>query len=212
MAENSKEIGGLLKGLLKEQSLSMRKLGQLAGIDPAVISKIVNGKRKATPEHLQRFAEHLSVPISRLYEAAGYPLGPSSERNDSIGQIQDILETAHLMDGEFRLEDVKEELAKYEELSQTGEGTGKILSQFDDKVKKVAGMGPFIQQLQDMYEKFSLKKGTKTELALMGGALLYFIAAVDCIPDYLFPVGYLDDAVVIHWAMNALPMKKTKTI
>ncbi|SID45296.1 Uncharacterized conserved protein [Mycobacteroides abscessus subsp. abscessus] len=116
------------------------------------------------------------------------------------------------MDGEFRLEDVKEELAKYEELSQTGEGTGRILSQFDEKVKKVAGMGPFIQQLQEMYEKFSLKKGTKTELALMGGALLYFIAAVDCIPDYLFPVGYLDDAVVIHWAMNALPMKKTKTI
>jgi uncharacterized membrane protein YkvA (DUF1232 family)/DNA-binding Xre family transcriptional regulator len=208
MAENSKEIGRLLKDLLKERSLSMRKLSQLTGIDPAVISKIGNGKRKATPEHLQRFADHLKVPISSLYEAAGYPVDPASERSESMDQIQAILETAHLMDGEFRLENVKEELAKYEELSQTGEGTDTILGQFDEKVKKVAGMGPFIQQLKEMYERFSGKKGTKMELALMGGALLYFIAAVDCIPDYLFPVGYLDDAVVIHWAMNALPMKK----
>jgi uncharacterized membrane protein YkvA (DUF1232 family)/DNA-binding Xre family transcriptional regulator len=208
MAENSKEIGRLLKDLLKERSLSMRKLSQLTGIDTAVISKIVNGKRKATPEHLQRFAGHLSVPIFKLYEAAGYPVDSTSGRDESIDHIQAILETVQLVDKEFRLEDVKQELEKYKQFSQTGEGTDTILRQFDEKVKKVAGMGPFIQQLKDMYERFSRKKGTKMELALMGGVLLYFIAAVDCIPDYLFPVGYLDDAVVIHWAMNALPMKK----
>ncbi|MGD6844650.1 DUF1232 domain-containing protein [Bacillus infantis] len=208
MAENSNEIGRLLKDQLQERSLSMRKLGQVTGIDTAVISKIVNGKRKATPEHLRRFADHLNVPISKLYEAAGYPVESASGRDESIDHIQAILEATQLADKEFRLEDVKQELEKYKHISQTEEGIKTILSRFHEKVKNVAGMGPFIEQLQEMYERFTQKKGTKMELAIMGGALLYFITAVDCIPDYLFPVGYLDDALVIHWAINALPLKK----
>ncbi|MGM0904503.1 MAG: DUF1232 domain-containing protein [Bacillota bacterium] len=209
MENKSNEIGLLLKGLLKERSLSMRKFSQMTGIDTAIISKIINGKRKATPEHLQQFAYHLGVPILELYEAAGYPVDrKQSYRNDAIGDIQAILASNDLVDKEFRLEDMKKELEKYEQFSQTEEGVETIQNKFDEKVEKVGSIGPFIQSLQNMYERFSQKRGSKVELALMGGALLYFIAAVDCIPDYLFAVGYLDDALVINWVMNGLSLKK----
>ncbi len=209
MEEKSNEIGQLLKNMLKERSLSMRKFSQMTEIDTAIISKIINGKRKATPEHLERFAENLEVSISRLYEAAGYLVDPKqTELNESISEIQVILESTQLVDKEFRLEDVKRELDKYEQLSQTEEGAEIIRNKFEGKVEKVGSIGPFILYLKEIYEKFSLKRGTKLELALMGGALLYFIAAVDCIPDYVFPVGYIDDALVINWVMNGLGLKK----
>lgn len=209
MENKSNEIGLRLKGLLKERSLSMRKLSRITGIDTAIISKIINGKRKATPKHLQQFADHLGVPIFELYEAAGYPVDRKEPyRNDSIGDIQFILESNDLVDKECRLEDVKKELEKYEQFSQTEEGAETILSKFEEKVEKVGSIGPIIQYLKKMYESFTQKRGSKMELTLMGGALLYFIAAVDCIPDYLFAVGYIDDALVINWVMNGLALKK----
>ncbi|WP_121613613.1 helix-turn-helix domain-containing protein [Mesobacillus foraminis] len=209
MEEKSNEIGQLLKSLLMERSLSMRKFSQMTGIDTAIISKIINGKRQANPEHLERFADSLGVSISRLYEAAGYTVDQKQrELNESIGHIQVILESTQLVDKEFRLEDVKRELHKYEQLSQTEEGAETIRNKFAGKVEKVGSIGPFIHNLEDMHEKFTQKRGTKLDLTLMGGALLYFIAAVDCIPDYVFPIGYIDDALVINWVMNGLGLKK----
>ncbi|MCM3393117.1 DUF1232 domain-containing protein [Cytobacillus oceanisediminis] len=208
MSVNSNEIGHLLKVSLKERALSMRKFSQMTGIDTAIISKIINGKRKATPEHLERFSEHLGISISRLYKAAGYRVDqPQPELKESFGKFQDILESANLVDKEFREEDVKQELKKYEQFSQTEEGFETIQNKFKEKLEKLGSIGPFIHHLNEMYDGVSRKRGTKAELALMGGALLYFIAAVDCIPDYLFAVGYLDDALVINWARNGLSQK-----
>lgn len=208
MVEKSNELGLLLKELLKKRSLSMRKLSQLTGIDTAVISKIINGKRKATLDHLQRFADKLDISILRLYEAAGYPVYQShSDLKESIVHIQAILENTNLVDKEFRLNDVKEELEKYQQLSLKKEGDETILGQFEKKMEKVGSIGPFIHSLKMMYKQFCRKMGTKTELTLIGGALLYFIVNVDCIPDYLFPIGFIDDAIVINWVMNGLSMK-----
>ncbi|MEM5594999.1 YkvA family protein [Niallia circulans] len=41
----------------------------------------------------------------------------------------------------------------------------------------------------------------------MGAALIYFIISVDVIPDYIFPIGYLDDAVAIKISAKLLPAK-----
>jgi uncharacterized membrane protein YkvA (DUF1232 family) len=55
-----------------------------------------------------------------------------------------------------------------------------------------------------MFERFRLKKGTPRELMLLGGVLLYFILPVDVIPDYIFPIGYLDDAMAVQIVANLL--------
>ena len=63
--ENGK-LGLLLKELLKKQSLSMRKLSEFTTIDTATISRIINGKRKAKPEHLQKLPTVL-MSLSLIY-------------------------------------------------------------------------------------------------------------------------------------------------
>ncbi|MGE8203189.1 DUF1232 domain-containing protein [Heyndrickxia sp. NPDC080065] len=202
----------LLKEILKKRSFSMRKLSELTEIDTATISRIINGKRKANPEQLQKFADCLDVPITDLFIAAGYPIEqaqkkPQSDIHISVDSIQNFLESSNLYDKKFTMASVEQELAKYEQYVQTEEGTETILNSFGEKLQKVGSIGPFINQLKDMYEKFRLKKGTPRELALMGSALIYFILPVDIIPDYIFPIGYLDDAIAVQIVINLLSKK-----
>lgn len=194
-------LGLLLKKLLQEQSLSMRKLSELTEIDTATISRIINGKRKATPDHLKKFAGSLGVPIGELFRAAGFPIEQRDELSDihaSVDIIQNVLETSELFENKFSITEVEQKLADYKKYAETDEGKEYILNHFEEKLKKVGGIGPFINQLKDMYDNFRLKNGTKAELALMGCALLYFIIPVDVIPDYIFPFGYIDDAIAIQ--------------
>ena len=87
------------------------------------------------------------------------------------------------------------------------EGKYKILETFDEKLRVVGSVGPFINRLKELFESFRLQKGTSFELAIIGGALLYFIIPVDVVPDYLFPIGYLDDAIAVQLATNSLLKK-----
>ena len=199
----------LLRELLKEHSLSMRKLSELTKIDTATISRIMNGKRKANPEHLQKIAECLGVPIADLFIAAGYPIDQTQQQqcsdiHSSIDMIQSDLESSELYNETFTINSVEQQLANYQHYSQTEEGKELVLNGFERKLMKVGSVGPFISQLKEMFERFRSRKGTPTELAIMGGALIYFIISVDVIPDYTFPLGYLDDAIAVKLASNLL--------
>jgi uncharacterized membrane protein YkvA (DUF1232 family) len=213
MAEekSDKKLGLYLKMLLKEHSLSMRKLSELTNIDTATISRIINGKRRANPAHLQKFAEHLNVPISELFFVAGFSMvQEGSQQSDilkSVESIHSFLESSKVIDSQFSIARVERQLANYEQYAQTEEGKGNILNNFSDKLKKIGSIGPFISQLKDLYEKFRLNKGTARELAIIGSALIYFIVSVDVIPDYIFPVGYIDDALAIQIVTNLLTVK-----
>ncbi len=214
MSEQPKtsNLSSLLKELLKERSLSMRKLSELTNIDTATISRISNGKRRATPEHLQKIANCLGVPIDDLFVAAGYPIGQRQERQNSdihssIDSIQSILESSELYNQPFSIESVEQQLVNYQQYSQTEEGKETILNGFEKKLRKVGSIGPFISQLKEMFERFRLRNGTPAELAIIGSALIYFIISVDVIPDYIFPIGYLDDAIAVNLTLNLLSTK-----
>lgn len=215
MTEKNKgsELGFLLRKRLKEQSLSLRKFSELTDIDPATVSRIMNGKRKATPDHLQRFADCLAVPASDLFIAAGYPIKPHpSDFHTSIDHIQDFLESSDIHYEKFSEESVQQELAKYEQYAQTEEGKETILQRFEDKLQKVSSLGPFIHYLKMMYEQFRANKGTPVERALIGSALIYFILPVDCIPDYIFPIGYIDDAIAVQLVVHSLKNRNSQMI
>lgn len=204
-------LGEILASLLKERSLSMRKLSAATGIDTATISRIVNGKQRAKPEHLDAFALHLDVPSARLFQAAGYgaPVPPNHEYlpNDiysSINNIKEILQASNLIDHQFTAEQVQKELSKYEPYVLTEEGTRIIHNDFPGKVKSVNGAGPFIEELKKMYQLYSSDNITMEERSILGSGLLYFISATDIIPDYVFPLGYLDDAIAVQIVMGRL--------
>ncbi|KAB2331162.1 DUF1232 domain-containing protein [Cytobacillus depressus] len=213
MSQKINNLGLILKDLLQERSLSMRKLSELTAINTATISRIINGKRKATPEHLQKFADTLGVPIVDLFVAAGYPIeqkedGQLSDIHASVNSIKNFLKSANLYDQQFTIESVEQQLANYEQYTQTTEGEKTILNDFEVKLQKVGSIGPFINHLKDMYERFRLKNGTPVELGLIGSALIYFILPVDVIPDYIFPIGYLDDAIAVQIVLSLLAKKE----
>ncbi|EHS57482.1 DUF1232 domain-containing protein [Paenibacillus sp. Aloe-11] len=209
--KRSATLGEILLSLLKERSLSMRKLGAATGIDTATISRIVNGKQRAKPEHLEAFALHLDVPSASLFQAAGYgvPAPPihQNQSNDiysSINSIKEILQASNLMDHQFTAELVQKELSKYEPYVLTEEGARIIHNDFHGKVKSVNGAGPFIEELKRMYQLYSSENITPEERSILGSGLLYFVSATDIIPDYVFPLGYLDDAIAVQIVLDRL--------
>ncbi len=206
--ENIHGIGSILKNALKEKSLSLRKFSELTGVDPATVSRIINGKRKATPEHIQRFSEFLNIPSAKLYDAAGYSINyAQTELHSYIDHIEDTLSSELKIDFDFSIDKIEEKLEKYKVISQTKDGKETILKKFESKLKQLESTGPFIHHLKNMFEQFTMKKVTRKELALIGAAILYFIVTTDSLPDYIFPIGYIDDAIVVKIVLNTLSLK-----
>lgn len=203
----------LLLDSLEKKSLSIRKLGELSGIDHATISKIMNGKRKANLTHLQKLSESLGIELTTLMKAAGYNIGMKTDEDlqtqESLKTIQHLVKTIEGYDGEFTLERIRQEISNYEDRSQTKEGRAMIRQGFQDKLDNINPMsGNYINKLKMMYSQFISKKGTVHQLRLMGAALLYFIVTTDLVPDYLFAVGLLDDAFIIQTILQHLENKE----
>jgi transcriptional regulator with XRE-family HTH domain len=211
MYENKEELklGAMIKSLLKEQSLSMRKLSMLTGIDTSTISRIINGKQPANINHLQKIAQHLHVPMENLLIAAGYDLGNLEQESNStpdilIDNIKEMLKSSNVFDEKDITEHIEEELDKYEQYVLTEEGIEMIHKNFDEKINNVSGIGPFIEELKEMYEQFCMEDITSHKRVILGSGLLYFIISTDVIPDYIFPIGYLDDIIAIKLVSNRL--------
>jgi len=205
----SNNLGLKLRELLKERSLSMRKLGELTNIDAATISRIINSKRKANLQHLEQFADSLEVPLIDLVEAAGYAV-IDKEKDSHLDShtyadtIQEILASTNVVAPDFNEAVIEQQLSNYKQLAQTIEGKSEILKGFGVKLESVGSIGPLIGQIKELFRKFRLEQGRPGELAIIGAALLYFIIPVDAIPDYLFAIGYLDDAIAVQLTTNAL--------
>ncbi len=80
----------------------------------------------------------------------------------------------------------------------------RIHESFSTKLKQIDSTGPFIEQLTEMYQQFCKDTISETERAVIGSALLYFVLSTDIIPDYIFPIGYLDDAIAVELVKEKL--------
>lgn len=201
-----------LNRIIDERSLSLRKLGKISGIDHATLSKIMNGKREANLIHLQKLSASLDIELTTFMHAAGYITEPiqkeDSDIQNSVESIQGLIKTTNICVMDFTFEKVKQEITKYQDYSQTTDGRNKILQEFENKLKKTGSKGPYISQLRTMFSRFTAKKGTGREIALMGAALIYFIITTDLLPDYLLPIGFLDDAVIAQTVLQHMDSKK----
>ncbi|PIC63809.1 DNA-binding protein [Sporosarcina sp. P13] len=204
-ANSDHSIGQLLRTTLDEHSLSMRKLSELTDIDTATISRIINDKRKATLDHLEKFSSVLAIPLAKLLEASGYSVGLAKHSTVAFDQtIQQLVNTSELLSANISLSQVESQLVEYEDYVQTTEGKQKVLYEFTEKLESAGGVGPLADQMKKLFNRFKTQNGNTRELAIIGSALLYFIVPIDVIPDYLFAVGYLDDAVAVQIASSVL--------
>lgn len=213
--DQSKEqcLGDLIKFLLKKHSLSMRELGNLCGMDAATISRIVNGKQQPKLTHLKAFSEHLYISLEKLIEASGYEVDDGKKESDmgilhSLDGIREVLGDSKMFDPEATTARIEQELVKYEQYAQTEEGHRMICHEFNAKVSQVNGTGPFIEHLKEMYMRYCDDDTSSYDRSVLGSALLYFILSTDIIPDYIFPIGYLDDAIAVHLVLGRLNRKE----
>lgn len=72
------------------------------------------------------------------------------------------------------------------------------------KVKKVAKLIPFARHAVAMTYALRDPNVPLAKKALIAGALLYFLAPFDLIPDIMVGIGYTDDAVVVMAAFKAV--------
>ncbi|GKS12717.1 transcriptional regulator [Paenibacillus chitinolyticus] len=205
-------IGELIKVQLKKQLLSMRKLSSLSGMDTATISRIVNGKQEPKLVHLKLFSEYLDLSLDRLIEASGYTVNPVKETgyshiHQSLGVLLELFGDSSVSDLKATTGRIEQELAKYELYAQTEEGHGLICREFEAKLAQVNGVGPLIDQLKEMYTLYCAKSASETDQAILGSALLYFILSADIIPDYMFPIGYVDDAMAVYLVLDRLSQR-----
>ncbi|TKD57948.1 DUF1232 domain-containing protein [Bacillus sp. S2(2019)] len=202
------ELRQFLKEQLQIRSLSLRELSTQTEIDKATLSRIMNGKRKPTLNHLQRLSDALHISLDHLLITAGFSIKNERVHGDTfiqaVEEIERTLKDHDVYDGTFSENELKQKLNEYETYSQSDEGKETISAKFEKKIDTISGVGPFLDQLKSMYSSFMSARGTSRELMLMGGALLYFIMPVDLIPDYIFPIGYIDDAAAVQVVLNQL--------
>ena len=82
-----------LKKMMDERRLSLREVGRMSDIDHATLSKILNGKRKANLNHLQRLSAGMGVRLSELLSA-------DDENNRTDGDLAENLKAVQKLVGD----------------------------------------------------------------------------------------------------------------
>ncbi|MBE9912736.1 DUF1232 domain-containing protein [Paenibacillus donghaensis] len=200
--QEQNRLGLLIKSALSAKSMSMRKLSAAIGMDTASISRIASGKQQPKLEHLQRFAQHLDIPLLDLLTAAGFE---AAEPKDSLGELRDALEGSGVNVDNMATQ-IRKELHKYEAYAQTEEGKELIESSFLAKLDQLRSAGYYIDQLRELYRDYASGQLPAAEQYVIGSALLYFVLSADIIPDFHFPFGYIDDAIAVRIVMERLEL------
>lgn len=213
------ELGVLLKRVLNEKSLSIGKLSVLSGIDKATISRIINNKQKANINHLEKISSSLDISLEELLDSIGYRVKKNHLEDNSIkeliigenyNEIESLIKLTNYLKDSNLEKTILSELKKYKEFAKTDEGKNLIHEGFEDKVKSTKGSGVFLEKLEQMYKLFTLKSTPEEEKALIGSALLYFITATDIIPDFIVPIGFLDDYIAMNLVTTSINEYKNR--
>jgi len=211
--DSDSRVCDLLKTAMVEQSLSMRRLSKLTGFSTSTISRIMSGQQVASIHHFQAFSKHLKIPIDQLLQTAGVLDGRQlhSELVFLFHTIEDIL-NAFDIDLYTVIAQIQKQLLVYEQYAGTEEGQALVREGFPAKLQAMNGAGTVIDKLSLLYERFCDDCTDQNERSVIGSALLYFTVSTDVIPDYLFPIGYLDDAIAINMVLERLAQLHTSDV
>lgn len=206
-------FGNLLKILLKEKSISMGELSKKSGIDKSTISRIANNKQKPNINHLEKIAIHLDVNLEELLKASGYEFKNSNNKqifniDSDFSNFDDVLGFANLINDKNFNGNIEKELSKCELYVQTDEGKKLLFDNFSEKIDSIEKQGQFTDRLREMYVEFCTGKLGIKKYLLIGSMLLYFVISTDVIPDFVFPIGFMDDLVALNMVTKLLRKDK----
>ncbi|MGL5677246.1 MAG: helix-turn-helix domain-containing protein [Cellulosilyticaceae bacterium] len=202
-----RDIGLKLKEKVKAKGISLRQLSKEVGIDVSTLSRFINNKQKPNIKHLKKLSKALEVPFQELLIEMGYEMPFESNKHtthlnkfvtESSVDNQDIFNICTSLENEDVRIDIERELDKYGQYIQLPEGKEMVINNFENKLSSVGQIGPMIDLLKKLYNQFSQVDIPLTAMILIGSALIYFIVSPDVIPDFLFPLGFIDDVIAIQ--------------
>lgn len=197
------DFGQYLTEQLHNKQMNRAQLSKQTGINPSTISRIITGKRQPTLQHLQQLAFALERPLPELLRyLEPQPSSPSLPH--AIHEIMDQLTAVYPIDKDDFKVKVEDKLISLQQDKDEVRHRQMILQEFPEKVQTLQGDGPYISQFHDFFARFKNREGTKKQLTFIGLALLYFVIPVDVIPDYIFPIGYIDDVIAMNIVVNWL--------
>lgn len=209
------DFGAFFKNILNEKNIKMSNISKITGIDKATISRIANNKQKPNINHLEKISKVLDISLNDLLIAAGHDVNVKNNNqkidkdlefdyNCDFTNETDILNFSNMINDEKLVKNIETELKKYQMYVNTESGKEAVLKKFDDKIKSVHGEGAFLNTLKNMYKEYCSRGLTAKEYMILGSALLYFITTVDIIPDFIFPIGFIDDMMAINLVLNMI--------
>ena len=176
--------------------LSLRALARAAGVSHSTVSRLLAGRTRPTAGLLRALAPPLGCPAEALLQAAGLAPGPADPW-DTLRSMGVDPAPAEL------LAHVGERLTRLREYAATDEAVAFAREGLVRKVAALGARGPVIERLLALGRLYLGGEGGSAPPAARlaaGSAVLYFLLAVDAIDDFMFPIGYLDDAVAIALA------------
>lgn len=203
--EDDITLDAVIKSAMAEQALSLRRLSELCRLSPSTVSRILNQKQAANIKHLEAFSKHLQLPLSTLLRVSGWDVDEHANKNanECLNLMNDILDPYGVKIEDIN-DEIKKELKKYEHYANTAAGKEAIINGFLPKINEIKGEGAIIDQLNKLFQLYCADK-TETQIrSIAGSALLYLILTPDVIPDYAFPLGYLDDAIAVVLTVKRL--------
>lgn len=197
-------LGEIIKRAMAENDLSLRQLSQLCDISPSTVSRILNDKQPPNIKHLKAFSAHLNLPLAQLLNASGWNVDETVNKSSKLmlSVICEILQ-AHGIEMDNIVCEIEKDLKKYEKYAKTLSGRKAIESGFLSKLNGLEGEGAIIDQLS-LLHKIYCNDSEPAVRCVAGSALLYLILTPDVIPDYAFPLGYLDDAIAVVLTVRKL--------
>ena len=198
-----------IKETMKIKNINNNQLSQLAGLDKSTISKLLNNKQKININYLEKFSIALDIPLQELMELEGYSfqnkeIQEKIEFNPTFDNLNDMMKFTSFIDCEGLEPSIEKELNKYEKYLETDEAKNLIEEKFTKKIESIGFSGVLIDKLNELYEIYLFNKCEVKEWILIGSVLLYFIIPTDIIPDFIFPIGFLDDMIAIKLVMDKL--------
>lgn len=203
--EEKNTLALLIRQAMTTQNLSLRGLARESGISTTTLSRILHHQQAPTLRQMQLLSEHLSLDMEHLLYAAGIieRKPPSGTDHFWFTVIQDLLSVFQL-DLTDVTQNISTTLQVYEQFAQLEEGKQLIHQSFAEKLHATNGAGQVVHYLQELYDGFCDPNTPEARRIAMGSALLYFVQTADAIPDYLFPIGYLDDAIAVQMVMDTI--------
>lgn len=175
----------LVQAKLAERQWTYSQLAQATGLHVSLISRVLRGQRRPTVAFVRACAEALDLPLVDLLQTAGL--------------VEEAVATGALPGAEA--------LAPYVQYAATPEGEEEIATRLAEKVARLEAQRPLGRKVAQLLDWVRILARRFTQLtgpqkALVGGALLYFLAPVDLVPDFVPGAGLLDDLNMVALTLS----------